>query len=609
MRDPSAAAGPIEPVAGLPSRGPADGTSDSGHESANRRRFADRRLQALAVFLLFLLISVFLWGLPLLPHFASTLAYQRRHGYATNNDVRLFAWSLAWWPHAIGHGSNPFHSTFVWAPRGVDMAWVTGVPGPSLAAAPFTLAFGPVFSENLLFLLGPALAGWAAYLLCRRVVDSFWASVAGGFLFGFSAYMSAQMVGHLHAVLVFPVPLAAYLVLRRLDGTLSPVRFVALMALTLLAELSISTEILGTLVLFGAIAMAGAFVGGSPEVRKGLLSVTRLVAVAGVIVLVLASPFVYYVLQNSHPVAYPPPTAFQGPGTAADLAAFVVPTPVIRLGGQSYLHSMPFTHGQTALEAGAAYLGLPLMLFLVLFAAEGWRRRPTWLLLGLLGVIVLLSLGPALVVNGHRRFALPWRLVSRIRVVDQMLPARFTLFMWLTLAVMVALWLARTNRMRWVTWGRAALIVVAALFLLPAARLHAPADPPPFFADGTYHRYLVPGETVMSIPFRKPADFQLWQAQVGFPFRLTGGYVGPLAVPRPYLQERLSIVLGWGGRIRPNSITLQELTGFIRERGVGAILVEDSQAALWEPLFSQLGVEPVDAGGITVYPLRPGPTG
>jgi hypothetical protein len=50
----------------------------------------------------------------------------------------------------------------VWAPTGVNAAWVTAVPGPALLLAPFTLAFGPIFSENLLFLLAPALGGWAA---------------------------------------------------------------------------------------------------------------------------------------------------------------------------------------------------------------------------------------------------------------------------------------------------------------------------------------------------------------------------------------------------------------------------------------------------------------
>ena len=169
--------------------------------------------------------------------------------------------------------------------------------------------------------------------------------------------------------------------------------------------------------------------------------------------------------------------------------------------------------------------------------------------------------------------------------------------------------MGRRGRRPWIAGGKAALIVVAAVFLLPAPRLHATANPPPFFADGIYRQYLSPGETVMSIPFRKPADFQLWQAQAGFPFRLTGGYVGPLAVPREYLQEHLSIVLGWGGKIRPNSISLQELATFVHERGVGAILVEDAQAALWRPLLSRLGVPPVDAGGITVYRLPPGPSG
>src|SRR2546421_4472990 len=123
VRDPSAEAGPTEPAVEAPSPNGVADRPARGRGGMVRFGEAHRLgLQALAVFLLFLLISVLLWGLPLLPHLATTLAYQRRHGYATNNDVRLFAWSLTWWPHAIGHASNPFHSTLLWAPQCPDVS-------------------------------------------------------------------------------------------------------------------------------------------------------------------------------------------------------------------------------------------------------------------------------------------------------------------------------------------------------------------------------------------------------------------------------------------------------------------------------------------------------
>ena len=78
----------------------------------------------------------------------------RRHVRAAAIPIREAAtrvWPrrvLGWWPHAITNGVNPLHPTVVWAPTGVNMAWVTGLPGPSLAAWPITALFGPVVSLN-----------------------------------------------------------------------------------------------------------------------------------------------------------------------------------------------------------------------------------------------------------------------------------------------------------------------------------------------------------------------------------------------------------------------------------------------------------------------------
>jgi len=110
----------------------------------------------------FLVISVLAFGLRV----ATTSAH--RYVGQGGSDTRLYTWVLGWWPYAITHGINPFHSTVVWAPTGVNIAWVTGLPGPSLVAWPVTALFGPVASLNLLLLLSPALASWARTCSARR---------------------------------------------------------------------------------------------------------------------------------------------------------------------------------------------------------------------------------------------------------------------------------------------------------------------------------------------------------------------------------------------------------------------------------------------------------
>jgi len=60
------------------------------------------------------------------------------------SDQATFAWSLAWWPHAIENGLHPLLTDRVYAPDGWNLAWTSSIPGPSLLAWPLTAVFGPV---------------------------------------------------------------------------------------------------------------------------------------------------------------------------------------------------------------------------------------------------------------------------------------------------------------------------------------------------------------------------------------------------------------------------------------------------------------------------------
>ena len=104
--------------------------------------------------------------------------------------------------------AEPVRLHAIYAPDGINLAWATTVPGLALPFAPVTILFGPVVAYNLAALLMPALGAWTAYLLCRYLTGSLWASVVGGYLFGFSAYMLGQQLAHLHMTAVFLLPLS-----------------------------------------------------------------------------------------------------------------------------------------------------------------------------------------------------------------------------------------------------------------------------------------------------------------------------------------------------------------------------------------------------------------
>jgi len=97
-------------------------------------------------------------------------------------DKTIFMWSLVWWPHALAHGIDPFISRATWAPGGIDLSWVTAIPGPSMFAFPLTWMAGPIVTYNVLAILAPALAAWTAFLLARSLTRRFWPALIAGYL-------------------------------------------------------------------------------------------------------------------------------------------------------------------------------------------------------------------------------------------------------------------------------------------------------------------------------------------------------------------------------------------------------------------------------------------
>ena len=128
-------------------------------------------------------------------------------------------------------------------------------PGPALLSWPLTAVAGPVAVYDLLALAAPALAAWCAYLLCRELGTGTPAALAGGLVFGFTTYESAETLNHLNLALVFTLPLAGLLVARYLRGALSGRRFTVLFALCTLGVFATFLETLFWATLGGAFAL------------------------------------------------------------------------------------------------------------------------------------------------------------------------------------------------------------------------------------------------------------------------------------------------------------------------------------------------------------------
>lgn len=530
---------------------------------------------------LYALLSLVLFGLPVIGHLGSKIVASDQF------DSSQFMWFLAWWPHALLHGLNPFVTHEIFYPSGFNLEWSTAMPLEGILLAPITLAFSPVVSWNVIQLASPALSAWTAYLLCRHVTHKTGPSLVGGYLFGFSPYMLVHLTGGPYLAMVAFVPLFVLLVLKLLEGSITSKWFVITMALCLAGQYLTSTEVLATSTLFGGIALLVAYA-LLPDLRAGLLHALGLLALAYIAAGILVSPFLYFFFFGTH---YPPGAT----GFEADLSSFVLPPRLVFV----QLHAGPPYVGSD-LEG---YLSIPLVL---LAADVVWRRRrsrATWVIVLSALAAAIASLGGRLLVRGHKTSIwLPWRLFDHLPVLRYAIPVRLALFVILPVALLAALGLGdAAHEARWRGVARWVLAAAAIVFIAPSignAAWDTPISDPPFFAHGIYKRYLRADDHVLTVPAWGPNE--RWIADAGFPFALTTGYAGN---PFPASYTRYA---AWDslltGRLTPDYAA--QLRRFVAAKDVTAVVVQDGLPGPWATLFGTLGVRPVNAGGVLVYRLR-----
>ena len=551
--------------------------------SVARGWLASGRHQAAAAFALYAAISIGYFGLHVLPHLGTADV-----GLPGWGDPTIYMWSLAWWPHALLHGLNPFLTNALFVPDRVDLGGVTAVPLAALVAAPITLLFGPIVSYNLLMLASPTLAAFFAFLLCRYITRSFAASLVGGYVFGFSTYILGQMLGHLHLVLIFPIPAAVHLTLRLIDGRIGERRFIALIALCLATLFLCSSELAFTLVPLGAVALAVAFA-LAPAARERIIIAVKLILAAGVAAVLVTSPFIYYGLKGN--LQFPPTDNGGG-----DAIGFFVPTSLVRLGRKYFAAVANATNNTHTLSECATYIGLPLALIVARYSVTRWRAASTKILVATLAIVVVLLFGARLYVGGYPTIPLPWKVID-YSLVRNVVPSRLGLYMFLIVGVIAAMWLAQRRAGRWgvAKWAVAAVSIA---FLVPniGSGLWRGREPnSTFFTTHEYRRVLRRGETVLALPFGQFGTGMLWQAETGMWFRLAGGFVNPV-YPADYYRDPLFPALY--EQAKPNPQTLRS---FLARRHVGAVIVDPASAPQWLGPLAQLGLKPMSFGSIRVY--------
>jgi hypothetical protein len=556
-------------------------------------------LQGLVAFVIYLGVFILALGMPLVTQLKTPAVGQ------TEVDPNFYIWAWRWWVYAVSHGINPLYSHQIGAPEGYNLAWATTSPPVALLLWPITATLGAIVSFNVSLLLAPPAAAWAAFVLARRVTGRFWASLPAGVIFGFNVYMLQHSVsGQPNLTVTLLLPLIAYLMVLWWQEALGRIGYVIWMTVAVALEFYTFIEAFAEMTLLGVIGLIIGFLVVGRELRAKVLRLAALTAVAFFGALVLAAPYLIYALQNQ-------PTTFtrQQPHFSLDVASLVLPRKDRLLGITWWAPS-----ARHVLE-NTSYVSIPLLLVLLLLAVFHWRSRLVRLLAIGFVVIIALALGPNLIIDGKQLFGLPWGFIWSLPIFKSAEPVRFIDFGYLVLALALSMWLAELTVSLAVRAARWALgiVALAAIFAnlptfasvvwvppplhwkpaLPSLKLTN--DIPPFFADGTYKKYVQPGQTVVVISHRGNAGM-LFQAYTGFYFKIAGGFINASLSSTDALPQPVALLS------YPNKERERSFEAYVRKAHISDIIIERAWAEKWMFNFGKdLDMKSHTVGGVTIY--------
>lgn len=549
-------------------------------------------------------------------------------------DPPQFMWSFTWPGVALGHLHNPFITNTVDYPAGVNLLWNCSMLLVGTVTWPVTAIFGPVATFNLVETLALALSAWTAFLWLRRHVIGTLAPALGAALFGFSPGMLAHSLGHPHVTAAFLVPVIFILLEDILvyDRGAAPWRG-ALLGLTAAAQLLIGEEVLVTAAVLAGLALvmlAGMY---PAQVRKRLRrGLTGLGVAAAVSLILTAGPLAvqFFGPQRVHGLLHNPDVYI------ADLLSFVTPGQQQWLAPAQALRLFARFSGSSIAESNA-YIGIPMAVLLGYTVVRHWHRPLVRVVTLLAGMLAVLSLGSTIHIGGRptgiptlalailvvplwrtvpvpallAAFVLAWLALNRLPVLENILPVRLTIYVYLFAGALLAVFLSelfRRPRPEIALGGAAlaaALISLAPVLPYTVTR----TDIPSYFSSASVQR-IPEGSVALVFPYADPqhAAAMLWQASAGIRFRMPGGYQFIPAEPRgnsieppPSASHDVSLSIEAGAdptQVDPAPILAEIKRWNARTVIVGPMPHEDGMVTL---LSRALGRQPLKLGGVYTW--------
>ncbi|MGC8462140.1 MAG: hypothetical protein ACP5P9_00510 [Acidimicrobiales bacterium] len=455
-------------------------------------------------------------------------------------DGALTLWVLAWPAHALAHGENPFFSSMLFHPHGIDMA--PNSLGLGVLFAPVTWLAGPVATMNVVDALGPPLSALAMAWLLGRWVRPVPAAL-GGLLYGFSPFVLTELaLAHPNFGFAVVPPLVVGVLDDLVTGRGRASWRGVLLGLLVVAEFFVSVEVLALVALLAVpvlvvVVVAGRADGGWPAVADRAVRVGRGLLVAALVAgALLAYPLWAFFAGPAHLVgrAWPDsPAGTVGATVSSFVSGRLVP-PLVAVMHVFGGYQGPALPDPTFVGAGVVAI--------VVVGLVVWRQSGLLWLFATVGVVAAaLSLG----VGSDGWY--PWRLFVHLPVLVNVVPVNLASVTDLCAAACVALVVDRAmgRSPRWHLPSAAVAVALSAVALVPLLVnlwpnlpvTVRPTTPPRWFTTGATR--LPPGQVVLPYPasFGGIQSSMAWLAVGGMRFSMPGGG-GPGVVPSRAGAER-----------------------------------------------------------------------
>ena len=556
------------------------------------------------------------------------------------------AWYLGWVPWALAHGHNPLFTSWMDYPSGVNLAVNTEMPLLGLVTAPITFFFGPVSSFTFMLWLAYPLSATSAFFVLRHWTSSQLAAACGGLLYGFSAYVVGQGLGHLNLSFV-PLPPLIFLILHeiivRQRGR--PLRWGIALGLLAAAQFLISSEILFTTAMISLLGVVIVALARPQQITASRLQFAGRAFIAALVVAGgLVSYPLYFQLAGPLRISGPAQGSIMNPFRADLLGPFVptflqrvAPAAAVRLGNS-------FTAYQV--DENGSYLGIPLVLITAWCVVRYRFNRWVLFTAGLALSSFLLSLGPRLVVAAHETaIPLPFDLIGRLPFVQDVLPVRFSQYQSFFVAVVIAFAIAQglhggdhrappagsapdLGRQRHPTHTLAPLViallaVATVVSLIPSWPLSTAAvstTTPSFFMSSAANQ-IPPESVVLTYPFSVYSSnaAMLWQEIDFWRWKLVGGYAAipnstgtVTALPPPLSPIAVQEFLGYWTMDSPYIVAVPppldarlvaEMRSYVHAHQIGTVVLDTSwpRASTVYPLLERALGQPASEGGVDIW--------